>query len=226
MVSLAFSSLWCSTCLCFYYCVKIVNVGRTFLYRVQVRLPAVVPCLLGLSMAMSWMIGLPAYWDLFDTAQPNANITRNGTHMTYFTLNSRCNCLFEIYIFFSTVAFIIIFITAGAIIASLCRHMYQLKKINDGLGNGNVTSHISAARTVTFLLILYLAFYGALNAIFSETLEIGTVMFSLCFVAFSTFPTVNYVILITGNRKLSNTMKQLLGMKSSAEHTEPNISGV
>ncbi|XP_018431488.1 PREDICTED: taste receptor type 2 member 9-like, partial [Nanorana parkeri] len=113
MSSLAFSSLWCSTCLCFYYCVKIINISGAFFYKLQAKLP--------------------------------------------------------VYMLFSSIAFTIVFITAGTIIASLCRHILRLKKNREGFSNAKVRSNLSAARTVTFLLILYLAFYGVLNAIFNET---------------------------------------------------------
>lgn len=102
--------------------------------------------------------------------------------------------------------------------------MKRLKQTREGFSNAKVSSHLSAARTVTFLLILYLAFYGALNAIFNETTEIGTLMFSLCFIMISTFPTTNSIILITGNRKLSNAIKHLFGLKSSTNCAETQAS--
>lgn len=214
MSSLAFSSLWCSTCLCFYYCVKIVNIGGTFLYKLQARLKVIVPCLLALSIVMSWTIGLPAYWDLYlYMALTNATFSGNITHPMSYNIKSSCHCLFQVFMLFSSIAFTIVFITAGTIVISLYRHMKRLKQTREGFSNAKVSSHLSAARTVTFLLILYLAFYGALNAILNETTEIGTLMFSLCFIMISTFPTTNSIILITGNRKLSNAIKHLFGLK-------------
>lgn len=225
MSSLAFSSLWCSTCLCFYYCVKIVNIGGTFLYKLQARLKVIVPCLLALSIVMSWTIGLPAYWDLYlYMALTNATFSGNITHPMSYNIKSSCHCLFQVFMLFSSIAFTIVFITAGTIVISLCRHMKRLKQTREGFSNAKVSSHLSAARTVTFLLILYLAFYGALNAILNETTEIGTLMFSLCFIMISTFPTTNSIILITGNRKLSNAIKHLFGLKSSTNCAETQAS--
>ncbi|XP_072280993.1 taste receptor type 2 member 39-like [Pyxicephalus adspersus] len=221
MSSMAFTSLWCSTCLCFYYCVKIVNISGAFFYKLQAKLPVIVPCLLTLSVLMSWTAGLPAYWDLYlYMAINNDTFPGNLTNPSYFNIKSKCNCLFQAYMLFSSVAFTVIFITAGTIITSLCRHMNRLKKNKEGFSNAKVSSHLSAARTVTLLLLLYLAFYGVLNAIFNETTEVGSLMFSLCFIMLSIFPTTNSIILITGNRKLTNAVQHLLGMKSRTDCCE------
>ncbi|XP_075697357.1 taste receptor type 2 member 39-like [Rhinoderma darwinii] len=230
MSSLAFSSLWCSTCLCFYYCVKITNLSGTCFYKLKSALPVMVPWLLVLSIASSWTAGMPAYWDLYrNTSFLISNSSRNETLTISFNLNikSRCNCLFQIYMMVSAVAFTVIFITAGTIISSLCRHMMRrMRKNSESLSCTKVSSHLSAARTVTLLLTLYLTFYGALNAIFNETTEIGTWMFSLCFIVISSFPAINAIILITGNRKLSNAVRELLGMKSGTgtANSEVNVS--
>ncbi|KAM5140427.1 taste receptor type 2 member 39-like [Mantella aurantiaca] len=225
MSSLAFCSLWCSTCLCFYYCVKIVNFSGTCFYKLQAKLPVIVPILLALSIVLSWTAGLPAYWDLYlYMAFTNDTFSGNHTHTTYYNIKSRCNCLFQVYMLLSSIAFTIVFNTAGTLIFSLCRHMKRLKKNKEGFSNAKVNTHLSAARTVTFLLTLYLVFYGVLNAIFNETAEIGSLMFSLCFIIISTFPTINSIILITGNRKLANAIKRLLGLKSGTDCAETNTT--
>ncbi|KAG8547846.1 hypothetical protein GDO81_027307 [Engystomops pustulosus] len=226
MSSLAFSSLWCSTCLCFYYCVKIINLSGTCFYKLKSALPLMVPWLLISSIALSWTMGLPAYWDLYTTTFfPIHNSTRNETLTVSMTIRSRCKCLFPIYMIVSAIAFTIIFITAGTIIFSLCMHMRRMKQSSETSGASKVGSHLSAAKTITLLLILYLVFYGALNTIFNETTEIGTWYFSLCFITIATFPVINAIILITGNRKLSNAIKKLLGINSgNVAADEMNVS--
>lgn len=227
MASLAFSSLWCSTCLCFYYCVKIINLSGTCFYKLKSALPKMVPWLLVFSIAISWTTGLPSYWDIYrDPPFTISNSSVNGTLTISYNLiiKSRCNCLFNIYMMVSAVAFTIIMITAGSMISTLYMHMRRMKQNSEGSGGTRVSSHISAAKTITFLLILYLNFYGALNAIFNDTTEIGTWTFSLCFIVISSFPTMNAIILITGNRKLSNAVRKLFGMKSGTQTANSEIS--
>ncbi|XP_040178104.1 taste receptor type 2 member 9-like [Rana temporaria] len=216
MTSLAFCSLWCSTCLCFYYCVKIANFSGMLFQKLKTKLPRMVPWMLILSFAMSCSAGIPAYWDLYmAVSSVTTNFTSNITLALSFDVKSRCGCLFQMYMFFSSVAFAIIFFTAGAIITSLCKHMMRMKQNSEGSGTGKINSHLSAAKTVTSLLLIYLIFYAALNFIYNgSSSEVGSLFYSLCFIVAASFPTINSFILIMGNRKLTNAFKKMLGIKS------------
>lgn len=213
MTALAFSSLCCSTILCFYYYVKLINLNGTLFYKLKAKLPVVIPWLLVFSNIISWTAGLPAYWDLYiQSAFP----TDNATHLpTTYHLNfkSRCHCIFEIFIAFSVVPFTIILFTAGAFIRSLYKHMTQIKRNNAGIRHAKLSAHISAARTETSLLILYLIFYGTLNIIFTETQDAGSLISIITFIIASSLPTANAVILILGNRKLSSKLRYVFGVK-------------
>ncbi|XP_056388317.1 taste receptor type 2 member 40-like [Hyla sarda] len=224
MNSMAFSSLWCSTTLCFYYYVKIINLNGTIFYKLKAKLPVIVPWLLVFSFVISWSTGLPAYWDIYrHSSFPTDNATNvSTTHLLNF--KSRCNCLFKIYIGLSAVAFTIILFTAGGFIKSVYKHMTQMKKNNEGLRPGKLSAHISAARTVTLLLIFHLIFYGMLNVIFTGTQDIGSILFSVSYTVASSFPTANAIVLILGNRKLSNKLRYVLGMKSISSNIEVSVT--
>uniref|UniRef100_A0A8C5WMF3 Taste receptor type 2 n=1 Tax=Leptobrachium leishanense TaxID=445787 RepID=A0A8C5WMF3_9ANUR len=227
MSSFSFSSLWCSTCLCFYYCVKIVSFKGTLFYKLKANIATMVPWLLVVCFALSWAVALPSYWDLYidiPASAYNISLLLNRTSVISFNVKSRCHCLFQMYILVTSLAFIIISSSAVAIITSLCKHMRKMARNNDGHGSGKINSHLSAAKTVTFLLILYLAFYGALNTIYNDPTAAGNLYFSLCFLAVSVFPTINAIILISGNRKLMNFVKELLGIKSTDGITEVTVT--
>ncbi|XP_075144219.1 taste receptor type 2 member 40-like [Leptodactylus fuscus] len=220
MTSLALSSLWSSTTLCFYYCVKIINLKGTMLYKLKAKLPIIVPWLLVLSNVASWAVALPTYWDVYRLSPVP---TDNATHIqpTYnLNFKSRCDCVFDIFMVYSGVAFMIILFTAGAIIKSLLKHVMEIKKNNKGVRPARISAHISAARTVFSLLIVYLIFYAAINAIFNEVGDVGSAFFSVIFIMACTFPTANAVILIFGNRKLSNKLRYILGVKLVSGNTE------
>ncbi|XP_073537781.1 taste receptor type 2 member 117-like [Phyllobates terribilis] len=222
--SLAFSSLWCSTCLCFYYCIKITNFSGSFFYKLKTKAPVLIPRLLLISIAASWLLGLGAYLDLFIDVKPMTVTvleTGNTTSIFSFSFKSRCKCLFQIYMLFAAIAFAIIFLTAGAIVTSLCKHMIRMKKSNEGSGKSKIHSHLSATKTVTSLLLLYLVFYGCMNSILMALENNDSFIFSRTFIVASIFPTFNSIILITGNQKLLINIKKLLGMKPvSTEDTE------
>ncbi|KAM4031630.1 LOW QUALITY PROTEIN: taste receptor type 2 member 9-like [Anomaloglossus baeobatrachus] len=221
--SLAFSSLWSSTCLCFYYCIKIANFNGSFFYKVKAKAPVIVPWLLIICIAASWAVGVSAYLDLYMDIKPvTALIAGNITLIFSYSLRSRCRCIYHIYMLFAAVAFVIIFLTAGAIVASLCKHMIRMKKNNDASGNSRIHSHLSATKTV-ILLLLYLIFYGFLSSLFSEVENYGNFIFLISYIVVSGFPTFNSIILIMGNRKLSDSVKRLLCMRPQT-NTEVTIT--
>ncbi|XP_056388315.1 taste receptor type 2 member 7-like [Hyla sarda] len=221
----SFSSLWCSTCLCFYYFVKIVNLRGTLFYKLKAKLSTLVPWLLVFSVILSWFAGMPAYWDLYlDISLSTLNITGNLTTLVSAKYSSRCNCLFQVFNVVASAAFIIIFLTAGAIIASLCKHMLRMKQNSDGPGHSKIRSHLSAAKTVTLLLIFYLIFYSSFTVIYNPVGFPDDLTMTFCLIIVSFFPTVNSVILIFGNRKLTNILKKLLGMQPSVGNTEVTVT--
>ncbi|XP_073404208.1 taste receptor type 2 member 40-like [Dendrobates tinctorius] len=221
---LAFSCLWCSTTLCFCYYVKIINLNGTIFYKLKAKLPVIVPWLLIFSNVISWIAGLPAYWDIYRQSQFSTDNSTNVPLTYQLNFKSRCSCIFHIYMGISSVAFIIIFFTAGSIIKSLLKHMAQIKKNNQGLGHARLSAHVSAAKTVTSLLLIYLILYGSLNAIFNEAKDIQSAIFIVSFLVASSFPTANAVILIFGNRKLSKRVKYILGKNSSTGNTSVSVS--
>ncbi|XP_069611099.1 taste receptor type 2 member 40-like [Ranitomeya imitator] len=222
MTSLAFSSLWCSTTLCFYYYVKIINLNGTIFYKLKSKLPVIVPCLLIFSIVTSWSVGLPSYWDIY---RQSSHATDNVTYISTINLDfrSKCNCMFYVYMTQSAMAFTIILFTAGAIIKSLLKHMAQMKKNNEGFGHTRISAHISAARTVTSLLVLYLYFYGAQTVLYNTTQDVWSVIFTASFILVSSFPTANAIILIFGNRKLSNKLRYVLGVQSISGNSKVSV---
>ncbi|KAM5140429.1 taste receptor type 2 member 40-like [Mantella aurantiaca] len=224
MSSLTFSSLWCATSLCFYYCVKIVNFNGALFYKIKANIIVMVPWLLVLSCVISWTIGLTAFGDIYIRSSPNFVNEIWNTSSIALSFASRCNCLFHVYTFVSAFAFFIISITAGAIIVSLCNHMKQIAKNSEGFGNTRLTSLKSAAQTVTSLLILYLVLFGSLNIIFNGTNNGSSLIVDIFFAVAASCPTINAIVLINGNRKLSNTLKHLLGIDSGAVNNEVTVT--
>ncbi|KAG8547848.1 hypothetical protein GDO81_027309 [Engystomops pustulosus] len=224
-ITFSFSSLWCSTCLCFYYCVKIVNLQGKLFYRIKARISTLVSWLLAFSVVLSWSAGLPAYWDLYLLVSiTKFNISGNITTEETTKYWSRCNCIFDIYICIASAAFVIISLTGGTIISSLCKHMRRMKQNNEGFGHGKINTHLSAARTVTLLLVVYVIFYGSFTLIYNPLGFPDDITMTLCLILISCFPSINSIILIFGNRKLTNVLRRLFGMQPSGGNTEVNVT--
>ncbi|KAG8539972.1 hypothetical protein GDO81_020050 [Engystomops pustulosus] len=215
--------LWCSTTLCFYYYVKIINFNGTIFYKFKAKLPVIIRWLLIFSNVISWITALPAYWDI-DRQDPFPTDNDTILPLTYhLNFKSKCDCMFHVYMVLSAMAFTIILFTAGTIIMSLHKHIIQLKKNNEGLSHTKLSAHISAAKTVTSLLVLYLIFYATLNVIYTSTQDVGSIKFIVSSMVTSSFPTANSVILIFGNRKLSSTLMYVLGVNSVSGNTEISV---
>nr|DBA15166.1 TPA: hypothetical protein GDO54_004414 [Pyxicephalus adspersus] len=224
LTSLALSSLWCSTCLCFYYFVKIVSFKWAWFHKIKAKLPVMVPWLLVFSCTISWAFGLAAYWDInIDNPLLTANATRNASYV-HLHYKSRCDCIFQIYMLVASIPFSIIFITAGAIIFSLCNHMQKIKKNNEGSKNSKLSSHLKATKTVTSLLIAYFIFYGMINILYSESKDGQALTFIFCVLMASAFPTENAIILINGNRKLLMMVKHILCIKQTSINAEVTVT--
>ncbi|XP_075034376.1 taste receptor type 2 member 9-like [Mixophyes fleayi] len=223
--SASLSSLWCSTCLCFYYCVKIVNLSGTFFCKLKAKLPLMVPWLLFLSIVLSWGAGMSVYWDMYiDIVVTPLNITGNITLMSSNVYFSKCNCMFQMFMLIVSVAFTIISLTTVAIITSLFNHMRRMRQNNEGFGQARITSHLSAAKTVTALLINYLIVYCVSILLSYSLIMPDELTITVCYIVLSSFPTINAAILILGNRKLTNVLKKLLGMKSIVANTEITVT--
>ncbi|XP_073537490.1 taste receptor type 2 member 40-like [Phyllobates terribilis] len=208
-MSLSLSSLWCSTCLCFYYCLKIVQFRGTLFHKMKVKLPVMVPWLLAFSVVLSWCVGLPSYWDIYlDSSLTTINITENFTSIMSPQYKSKCSCISQFYNFATSVAFSLIH-TAGAIITSLCQHMKRMRQNNEGHGHARINTHLSAARTMASLLIIYLLFYAAFTLLNNPSGPPEYITITVCLL-FTLFPILNSVVLILGNRNLTNVVKKLL----------------
>ncbi|KAG8547849.1 hypothetical protein GDO81_027310 [Engystomops pustulosus] len=225
ITSLSLSSLWSSTVLCFYYCVKILQLRGNLFYKLKVRLPVLVPWLLAFSFVLSWCVAITSYWDMYmDLSFATTNITGNLTNIMVHEYKSKCNCVFQLYNFVASVAFFLILVTAGAVITSLCRHMRRMRQDSEGTGHPRISSHLSAARTMTCLLVIYLIFFAAFALLNDPSGPADEIIITLNLICITLFPTVNCSILILGNRKLTNVLKKLLCMQSGPGNTEVTVT--
>ncbi|XP_053549017.1 taste receptor type 2 member 4-like [Bombina bombina] len=231
-IFLFFSSLWSCTFLCFYYCVKIIHFSSSFFFLLKANISKIVPWFLTLFVLVSVGFSLPAFWELYKDFSPvPGNFSGNVSSSLNYIFKSKCNCLFRIYLCLSSAAFTIFTLLAVTILISLCRHMQRVSKNSDGFDARRLAAHISATRTVTLLLVLYISFYIALNFIFSSPAAVGTLLFSLSMLMISSFPSLNALILITGNTKLKNVLKKIFLATTETDtselhNTECNAGGI
>ncbi|XP_069057669.1 taste receptor type 2 member 40-like [Pleurodeles waltl] len=221
LVSLSFSSLWCATWLCVYYCAKIVTYKQLFCTWLKQRFLQVVPWLLLGSVLGSACIGIPLVWDLHRSPIGNNTSRSLGNNSTNaFQFQSRCNCIFHIYLVVSLLAFALLAFAAGSILLSLSRHMRKMAQNADIFRRPCLDAHWSAAKTVMSLLVLYASFYLSLSIIFGDVFSAGGWQYSICILVVAGSPALTSLILILGNPKLKKALLRVILLR---KHTAVQV---
>ncbi|XP_063289891.1 taste receptor type 2 member 7-like [Pelobates fuscus] len=223
--SLFFSSLLFSVCLCFYYFVKILQLNHPFFLQLKTKITTITYWLLVGSLFVSVAIGLPSYWDLYREPPEVTSLSKNGTGSFNYHLLSHCHCLIYVYLLFAFIAFILFILLTLSIIISLCWHMRAIQMNTEGNGGTNIHAHLTAAKTLISLLLLYIIFFLSVSCVFNIAAVGGSVIFSLSLLMISSFPFLNSVILILGNSKMRTSMKKLLLTLTKHCWDDRNITG-
>ncbi|KAG8435606.1 hypothetical protein GDO86_013520 [Hymenochirus boettgeri] len=228
MTSLALTSLLFSLCLCFFYCVKIIQINNTLFLKLKKEIPRTIPLLLTLSVLVSLSVGMFSYWDLYQDHVSNANVSSTEPSVDL-NIKSKCQCFFVLLLALSSVALTIFFSLSLAIIISLYRHMRKMKnnRTTEACKAG-LDVHISAAKTLTLLLLLYISFFVELCVLLDISETYGHWYFVLCYILASAFPTLSSLVLIMGNSKLKNSVKIILqilcaGCKKQSNHKDKTV---
>ncbi|XP_078507529.1 taste receptor type 2 member 40-like [Lissotriton helveticus] len=221
LVSLFFSSLWCATWLCVYYCAKIVSYKLLICIWLKQRFLQSVPWLLLGSVMGSACIGIPLVWDLHrNTMVNNTSHSLSNNSANALQFQSRCNCIFHIYIVVLLLAFALFAFAAGSILLSLCCHMRKMAQNADIFRGPCLDAHRGAAKTVMSLLVLYVSFYLSLSIIFADVFSAGDWQYSVCVLVVAGSLALTSLVLILGNPRLR---KALVRVILPGKHTNSQV---
>ncbi|XP_069470022.1 taste receptor type 2 member 7-like [Ambystoma mexicanum] len=204
-------SLWITTWLCLYYCVRIVNCSWPPFLWVKEKFSKMVPWLILYSTIVSLAISLPRIWDFLRVTSANStlNISSNSTPTNQMT-DSSSNILFVTHLTVSLLAFTGMVLSAVIIITSLHMHMKKMARGSDGFRSPQTDAHLGAIKTVSLLLILYILFYTSQSFLILRVVKRGEKAYIACTCVVSIFPTLNSLILIMGSSRLKNGLVQAL----------------
>ncbi|KAM4707022.1 taste receptor type 2 member 40-like [Discoglossus pictus] len=216
-----FSSFWFTLCLCGFYYVMLVTSEHTFLMRLKQCISEVVPWILASFIFLSLAISIPVVWNIKVDypSQINGNSTFNVTvehtkpHMSllYLLITSIIGCSIPLFL---------VAVTNILIIKSLCFNANSLGKSSGGMNMQSVEASVSAAWTVTSLLLLYFSFYVSEIMLFTfhrynfkdtGAITMDSLWFSVCLVVVYAYSPVQSLILICGSPKLKRTSLRLIG---------------
>ncbi|MEE6487076.1 hypothetical protein FKM82_014788 [Ascaphus truei] len=196
-------SLWFSTWLCVYYCLKIVTGTSVFYNRMKVRFPRMVPWLILSSVMLSTTISVSQVWFIMKNSL-NSTANVSATDTTYVAAEYLYSFSLLSYTLVSSLDFLINSMAALTILISLYRHVKRVKLNAGTFRSPKLEAHYGAAKTVTSNLILYIIyFFAQISNIFSHDENRDLISSIAIYVSISLIP----VILVLGNPRMTKLLR-------------------
>ncbi|XP_073527162.1 taste receptor type 2 member 40-like [Phyllobates terribilis] len=199
-----YASFWFTVCLCVYYCLQIVIFTNTFLIRVKLEIPKLVPCFLVITVLSSVAISVPAIWSTYreipiEGAPINQSLESNVPKLSiaYLLTSNIIGC---------SIPLILVGISNCLILKSLRTNSKNLEKSNSSI-SPRTEARERAARTVGWLLVLYLSFYISEIIMFVDLFPPSSVGFCVCLMVIYIYSPAQSVILILGSPKLKKAIQ-------------------
>ncbi|KAM3936736.1 taste receptor type 2 member 40-like [Leptodactylus fuscus] len=203
-----YASFWFTVCLCVYYCLQIVIFTNPFLIRLKAEIPKLVPCFLVTTVLISVVISVPAIWSTHkeipsEGAPLNQSLESNVPKLsfTYLLPTNIIGC---------SIPLILVGISNGLIIKSLGTNSKNIEKITSNTVSQRTEARGRAARTVGWLLVLYLLFYISEIMMFVDFFPPSSVGFCVCLMVIYIYSPAQSVILILGSPKLKKALQHFL----------------
>ncbi|XP_040275656.1 taste receptor type 2 member 40-like [Bufo bufo] len=203
-----YASFWFTVCLCVYYCLQIVIFTNPFLLRLKSEIPKLVPCFLVAAILTSVVISVPAIWSTYrevpsEDVPFNMSLENNVPKLsiTYLLPTNIIGC---------SIPLILVGISNSLILKSLGTNSKNLEKITSNTSSTRTGARERAARTVGWLLVLYLAFYISEIMMFVDLFPPSSIGFCICLMVIYIYSPAQSVILILGSPKLRKAMQSFL----------------
>ncbi|KAM5193791.1 taste receptor type 2 member 40-like [Mantella aurantiaca] len=205
-----FSSFWFTFCLCSFYYLMLVTYEQTFFIRLKQSISDVVSWMLFFSVSISLIISVPVAWNIKKdeyAVQFDGNLTGNST-IQYGTPHMNLQYLLVTSIIGCCVPLILVALVNFFIIKCLYVHVKQLKKKAAAMSMQSVDASVSAACTVSSLLILYVSFYVSETLLIMDIFKVDSPWISGCLVTVYSYAPIQSLILIMGSPKLRQMIHQ------------------
>ncbi|XP_075049094.1 taste receptor type 2 member 40-like [Mixophyes fleayi] len=191
----------------------LVTFDQTFFMRLKQSISEIVPWVLLSSVLLSLIISVPVAWNIKKEEYPgqvDVNVTDNST-IQYSTPHMSLQYLLVTSIIGCCIPLILVAFANVLIIKSLCVHAKHLGKNTGGMSVQSVDASVSAARTVTSLLLLYISFYVSQILLIMAVFDFESIWFSVCLVVIYAYSPLQSIILILGSPKLKSTLVRFVG---------------
>ncbi|OCT61883.1 hypothetical protein XELAEV_18047913mg [Xenopus laevis] len=204
-----FCNSWLSSCLCFFYFVKVNNFKPGYLAWLKLRINTLVPRLILGTQVFSVLNSLLYLLGFSDENVENSAVPL-VTNQTAIITDYRTCIYFYIFLLFINccIPFLIILVTTSLNISSLYNHICRMQKNLGEFGGPSMKIHQRTVLTMTLLLIFYMLFYAV---VLGYSFFLNTELFIwVYYTALSFFPPLQSIILIMGNSRLKQTCVNIL----------------
>uniref|UniRef100_A0A670XWR1 Taste receptor type 2 n=1 Tax=Pseudonaja textilis TaxID=8673 RepID=A0A670XWR1_PSETE len=203
------TTLWITTCLGVFYCVKIVNFTQPVLMKMKLRISNVVPHLLVVVMLVSLISALPFLW--IEDHPQSYNNTERRHEMT-----AQMFLFGMLYILGTFPSFVIFFISSVFLIYSLVHHVKRMQNNSLGFRDQRMDVHLKTVKILTSFLILYAAtFVAEVSTTFSPSPWASVMSITVV----SSYNSGHTVALIVMNSKLRERLSKMTEPKSYFRHS-------
>ncbi|XP_075421229.1 taste receptor type 2 member 39-like [Ascaphus truei] len=211
-----YMNFWLIAWLCFFFYVKIASLKHVFLFRINLRLPQILPKLLLASALGCLLISFPII--LITATKPSINATGNAT-MDYIGHHwiTWCTSIFGCFLPLTLVAF-----STSYTLISLFKLARRMGKTMGDPSKRSLQAHWGAARTMIFLLLLFVLFFLFVSLFATNNVPTKQHWPSLFFAFQLSHAPIQSFILITGNTKMRRAIGRVFCPTSASKVDRPN----
>ncbi|XP_044130507.1 taste receptor type 2 member 9-like [Bufo gargarizans] len=196
---------WQTALLSVYYCVKLVNVSHCFSSWLKTKmLTSPNQLVLALDIAL-FLLALPLIWSIqiSNLKDPTRNSSVSGymvsLHSIYDVFSMTIGCI---------VPFTITFTCIVLSVRSVISHVWRIRQNASGFSfSPQIRAHVRASTTMLLSEAVNLSLIFNVLVLFQTTVIAGTILHFIYWFIFMVHPTIQVIVLITGNSKLKSRLQ-------------------
>ncbi|XP_078509272.1 taste receptor type 2 member 9-like [Lissotriton helveticus] len=202
------SSAWLTACLCIFYCVKIVDCNHRLFIWLKLRISTVVLWLQLWSVLEPLVLSVPIYWDSYRSFNDHSTMgLKSNSTVSSAKVKFQISYMSVAEPLGFCIPLLLGVVSITPILPSLYRHTRRMKENASGFSQPRLGAHISAARMLVALLLIYLVVIltSVLHALVSSELSIIVSDVSIAWIT-----PAESTILILGNTRLKQVLWKVL----------------
>ncbi|KAJ7334966.1 hypothetical protein JRQ81_012907, partial [Phrynocephalus forsythii] len=196
-------SLWCNTWLSVFYCMKVTNFPNRLFLWLKRRINVLTFKMLGMSITISMIFSVPSAISYYDKKKW-CNMT--GMQPMAAKQPKVCkdiNTLFllpQLCIF--SINFLITITASIVLIASLWRHIRNLRESGSGVKDLNTQVHVNVIKHVMFFIFFYLIYFAGMIVYASHIVNSREIAVLVSDILLSLLPSSHSIMLLLTNPKM------------------------